>query len=178
VRFADPEGLEHELRVDASGDEPLLAQSHEVPERFALRGLDGVDVSCRDRLASTDLLAGRLDFASDGPAGFRVQGPTRRAHYLYEDAPRVRAITGAGVVHHVAWSCECGHERVWRQRVIGLGARVSPIVRGEYFRSLRFREPSGVAFEVITRGAVAPDFSPLRPGQMASDRLVEAHPAG
>ena len=42
LRFADPEGLEHELAVDASGDEPLTAEHPEVPAEHALRGFAGV----------------------------------------------------------------------------------------------------------------------------------------
>jgi glyoxalase family protein len=179
VRFADPEGLEHELRIDASGDEPLRGSSHEVPERLALRGLDGVDVRPRDRLASSDLLAGRLDFAADGPAGLRVHGPTRGAHYLYEEPGRARSIAGAGTVDHVAFACDWGHERIWRQRVIGLGARVSPIHDGDYYRSLRFREPGGVAFEIATRGALPVEApAPSSAGRAASAPLVEAPRGG
>src|SRR4051812_5935054 len=42
IRFRAPEGLEHELLVDAGGDEPLLAEHPEVPSEHALRGFDGV----------------------------------------------------------------------------------------------------------------------------------------
>jgi len=179
VRFADPEGLEHELRIDASSDEPLRGASPAAPERFALRGLDGVDVRARDRLASSDLLAGRLAFAADGPAGLRVQGPTRGAHYIFEPPGGGRSIPGAGTVDHVAFACEWGQERIWRQRVIGLGARVSPIRDGDYYRSLRFREPGGVAFEIATRAALpveTPD--PPSAARGVGTALVEAPRGG
>src|SRR6266508_4526030 len=42
LRFADPEGLGHELAVVADGDEPLAAEHPEVPAEFALQGFDGV----------------------------------------------------------------------------------------------------------------------------------------
>src|SRR2546423_789410 len=60
LRFSDPEGLDHELRVDNSGDEPLTADHIEVPPEHALQGFDGVRVSLppafehlRDRVEKT-----------------------------------------------------------------------------------------------------------------------------
>src|SRR5215218_8908239 len=41
LRFADPEGLGHELRVSTAGDEPLIPEHPEVPHEFALQGFDG-----------------------------------------------------------------------------------------------------------------------------------------
>src|SRR3954451_11680552 len=42
VRFEDPEGLAHELVVDASEDTPLVAEHPEIPAEMALRGFDSV----------------------------------------------------------------------------------------------------------------------------------------
>ena len=167
LRFADPEGLAHELVVDTSGDEPLCAGSGAVPAERALRGLDGVHAYCRARLPSADLLAGRLDFAVEGPDRYRVGGPGRRGHYVYDDAPARRAVFGAGTVDHVAFACDTGDERVWRQRVIGMGARVTTPTDGEYFRSIRFREPSGVLLEIASRGPA----SAIEPGPVPADAV-------
>jgi glyoxalase family protein len=155
LRFEGPDSLAHELVLDTSGDEPLCARSPGVPVRFALRGLDGVRAYGRTPVASADLLAGRLDFATDGAASYLIEGPSRRAHYAYDDPPGHRPVTGAGSVHHVAWSCDGGDERIWRQRVIGLGARITRTIEADYFRSIQFREPSGVLFEIATRGPVS-----------------------
>ncbi len=161
LRFHDPEGLEHELRIDASGDEPLVGAADGVPERVALRGLDGVDVRCRDHLASANLLAGHLDFATDGDDALTAQGPTRRGRYAYEVGAGPPPREGAGTVHHVAWTCEHGQERIWRQRVVGPGAAPTRIDDRGYFRSLRFREPSGVRFEIVSCGLVTREQSLL-----------------
>ncbi len=48
VRFSDPEGLDHELVVNASGDAPLAAEHPEIPQAHALQGFDGVRAYATD----------------------------------------------------------------------------------------------------------------------------------
>jgi glyoxalase family protein len=150
LRFRDPEGLAQELVTDASGDPPLATRSASVPAEYALRGLDGVRAYSRAPGPSADLLAGRLGFAPADPDSYRIEG-VRRATYSHDEPPRMRALEGAGSFHHVAWTCEEADQRAWRQRVIGLGARVTPILERRHARSFYFREPSGVLFEIATR---------------------------
>jgi len=40
----------------------------------------------------------------------------------------------------------------WRRRALAAGARPTPVIDRHYFRSVYFREPGGVLFEVATRG--------------------------
>jgi glyoxalase family protein len=152
VRFRDPEGLEHELVPDLSRDEPLVARSTSIPPAYALCGFDGVRSYCRSPGATADLLAGRLSFAGSDPGTYWIAGPRRTAYYSCDEPPRERGVQGAGTVHHIAWTCDEEDQAAWRQRVIGLGARVTPILERERSRSIYFREPSGVLFEVATRG--------------------------
>jgi glyoxalase family protein len=160
LRFRDPEGLGHALVPDVSGDEPLDAHSAAVPTVHRLRGLDGVRAYSRAPGPSADLLAGRLGFTAVGEDAYGVEGPARRAEYRHEEPPPKRALPGAGTFHHVAWTCEPAEQPAWRQRVIGLGARVTPILDRGSTRSFYFREPSGVLFEIATRERV-PGIGPL-----------------
>jgi glyoxalase family protein len=59
---------------------------------------------------------------------------------------------GAGTVHHVAWACPMEEHAEWRKRVAAAGADVTPIIDRYYFKSIYFREPSGVLFEIATLG--------------------------
>ena len=69
LRFADPEGLEHELRVGESGDAPLIADHPEVPRELALQGFDSVRAYSARPGASEGLLEA-LDFERrDGSVG-------------------------------------------------------------------------------------------------------------
>src|SRR6476661_3024605 len=52
LRFSDPEGLSHELAVDSSGDEPLVADHPQISAEFALQGFDGVRAYSDDPEAS------------------------------------------------------------------------------------------------------------------------------
>ena len=60
LRFADPEGLDHELLVPEVGDEPLTADHPEIPAEFALQGFDGVRAYASDPDRSAELLAETL----------------------------------------------------------------------------------------------------------------------
>jgi catechol 2,3-dioxygenase-like lactoylglutathione lyase family enzyme len=149
VCFRDPEGLDHRLVIDTSGDEPLLCERPGIPAEVGLRGIDGIAATGRDWTSSADLLAGRLDFSTPRAGWFTVAG-RRRAHYTYSDPSVERAVEGGGLIHHVAWACDSQHLPTWRERVIGLGARVSGIHHADGFSSIHFREPAGVRFEIIS----------------------------
>src|SRR5687767_670863 len=69
VRFADPEGLEHEFVVDAAGDEPLAAAAADVPAEHALLGFAGVRAYAPTPRASTALLEALGFRAADETGG-------------------------------------------------------------------------------------------------------------
>ena len=64
--------------------------------------------------------------------------------------PTARPIQGAGTVHHVAWNSAADDHEAWRERVIAAGGRPTPVIDRFWFRSIYFREPSGVLFELAT----------------------------
>ncbi len=59
---------------------------------------------------------------------------------------------GAGAVHHVAWASPMDDHEEWQRRVAAAGLRPTPIIDRFWFRSIYFREPSGVLFEIATLG--------------------------
>jgi glyoxalase family protein len=81
-------------------------------------------------------------------------------------------------VHHIAWASQIDEHEKWRERVIAAGAKPTPVIDRFYFRSIYFREPSGVLFEIATLGpgftadepleslgeklSLPPDYEPLR----------------
>jgi glyoxalase family protein len=152
--FADPEGLEHELLVADTTDEPLAAKASGIPSEHALQGFDGVRAYSAEPDASASLLADTLGFtAGDGPRRWEVRGEKRGGFYAYDPPPvEVVASQGAGTVHHVAFASEPHDQEAWRQRVAEAGARPTPVIERFYFRSVYFREPSGVLFEIATIG--------------------------
>ena len=77
----------------------------------------------------------------------------RGGFYVYDDAPEARGMAGAGTVHHVAWASTPEEHEAWREKVRSIGGQPTPVIDRFYFRSIYFREPSGVLFEIATLGA-------------------------
>jgi len=150
LAFPDPEGLVHELLVADVADEPLIADHPEVPAEHALQGFHAVRAYASDPERSRGLLEA-LAFERSG-GGWEARGERRGGLYLYDEPPEERGVPGAGTVHHVAWASELDEHEAWRERALGGGARPTPMIDRHYFRSIYFREPSGVLFEIATLG--------------------------
>jgi glyoxalase family protein len=171
LRFGDPEGLEHELTVFAGDDEQLSASSPEIPRELALGGFDGVRAYSAEPAASARLLRDVLGFtaADADDRGWLVRGEHREGFYRYDDAPAgMLARQGAGTVHHVAFASRMEDHESWRALVAKSGARPTPVIDRYYFRSIYFREPSGVLFEIATIG---PGFAVDEPAAHLGERL-------
>ena len=169
LRFPDPEGLELELAVVETEDEPLVAEHPEIPAELALQGFDGVRAYSSSPEASRTLLESTLGFVPVGEdATWEVRGAQRGSFYVYDTPPAGRGIMGAGTVHHIAWASSMEEHAEWQRRVAQAGARPTPIIDRFYFRSIYFREPSGVLFEIATIG---PGFATDEPAEHLGERL-------
>jgi glyoxalase family protein len=171
LRFKDPEGLAHALKVVDTDDEPLIADHPEVPSEMALQGFDGALAYSSNPEASRPLLEEALGFepieGADG-RGWEVRGDTRGGLWGYAEPPAERGLQGAGSVHHIAWASQMEDHEAWRDRVISAGARPTPVIDRFYFRSIYFREPSGVLFEIATLG---PGFTVDEPLESLGEKL-------
>jgi glyoxalase family protein len=167
LRFEDPEGLAHELRVVDTDDEPLIAEHPEIPGAVALQGFDGVRAYAQDPDGSRELLEGALGF-EPRDEGWEVRGERRGSFYAYDPAPEAPGVQGAGSVHHVAWAAPMDEHAAWREAAIRGGAHPTPVIDRFYFRSIYFREPSGVLFEIASIG---PGFSADEDPQHLGERL-------
>jgi glyoxalase family protein len=143
--FTDPEGLELEFVPDDSGDEPLIANHPEIPEGLALRGFHAV--RAYGDPTSSDAFLRTLGFED----AYEARGEHRGGFYRYDEAPG-EGVPGAGTVHHVAWASTMEDHEEWRARVLEAGGRPTPVIDRFYFKSIYFREPSGVLFEIATLG--------------------------
>ncbi|HKZ14639.1 MAG TPA: VOC family protein, partial [Solirubrobacterales bacterium] len=116
--------------------------------------------------ASTELLEALEFEATD--AGWEARGAERGALYTYDLPPDVRAVQGAGSVHHVAWASTIEEHMAWRDKAIAAGAHPTPEIDRFYFKSIYFREPSGVLFEIATMG---PGFTVDEPLEHLGEKL-------
>ncbi len=164
--FSDPEGLEHELAVVDVTDEPLIANHPEVPAEVALQGFHAARAYSAEPPASEALLeALELERAGEG---WEARGTGRGGLYIYDEPPAEGAVQGAGSVHHIAWASTIGEHEVWRDRATYAGARPTPVIDRFYFKSIYFREPSGVLFEIATLG---PGFTVDEPVEHLGEKL-------
>jgi glyoxalase family protein len=152
LRFADPEGLGHELTVNVTGDEPLSAEHPEIPAEHALQGFDAVRAYSFDPDATGVLLERLLGAAPTGGDAWELRGERRGGRYVLDPAPERRGRQGAGTVHHVAFGTTVAEHPEWFARLQAAGVPSSPIIDRHYFHSIYFREPGGVLFEIADDG--------------------------
>jgi glyoxalase family protein len=168
LRFADPEGMGLELAVVETDDEPLVATSPDIPAELALQGFDGVRAYALEPDASRPFLEDALAFDATGDRSWEARGEQRGSFYGFDEPPAERGLSGAGTVHHVAWASPLDEHEAWRERVARAGARPTPVIDRFYFRSVYFREPSGVLFEIATLG---PGFTADEPLESLGESL-------
>lgn len=163
LSFADPEGLRHELLVASVPDQPLIADHPEVPRELALQGFHAARAYASDPDASAELIERQLGFApvtdgDDQPANigatrvYEVRGESRGGHWIYDEPPAEPGREGAGTVHHIAFASTMDDHEAWRERALAGGARATEVIDRFWFKSIYFREPSGVLFEIATLG--------------------------
>jgi glyoxalase family protein len=169
VTFEDPEGLRHRLVVPTVDDAPLIAEHPEVPAEHALQGFDAVRAFAVAPDGSRELLEETLGFVPAGRNAWEARGPTRGGLYAYDEAPAERGVGGAGTVHHVAWASSMEEHETWHERVTAAGTHPSPIIDRFWFRSIYFREPNGILFEIATLG---PGFSLDEDPEHLGERLI------
>ena len=167
LRFEDPEGLGFELAAVETSDEPLVAEHPEIPFELALQGFDGVRAYA-DPGPSRRFLEETLAFEPRGDGEWEIRGHSRGSFYAYDAPPDEAAYQGAGTVHHVAWASPPDEHEAWHERVTASGARPTPIIDRFYFKSIYFREPSGVLFEIATIG---PGFTVDEPLETLGEKL-------
>lgn len=169
LRFADPEGLALALVMDTSGDAPLHTRHPEIPVAHGLLGFDHV-VAYGDRLDGTGrVLTDVMGAARTDESTWIVRGPSRGGWIRFEEPPAERGISGGGTVHHVAWATEPDEHDAWLERLHRGGVSSTPVIDRHYFRSIYFREPSGVLYELATKG---PGFTVDDPVEELGKRLI------
>ncbi|MGH3048741.1 MAG: VOC family protein [Gaiellaceae bacterium] len=166
VEFSDPEGLRHRLVVASVPDEPLIADHPEIPREYALQGFEGV--RAYSPASRSDGFLAALGYEQAG-ARWETRGESRGGWIAYDEPPAEPGIPGAGTVHHVAWASTMDEHEAWRQRVHEAGGRPTQVIDRFWFRSIYFREPSGVLFEIATLG---PGFSTDEDPAHLGEKLV------
>jgi glyoxalase family protein len=160
IAFNDPSGLRFELVAnDRDARQPWTA-THAANE--ALRGLHSVTMMVRRAGPSIDFLVNTLGYHVVGQTGTRTRTAANGdlpGHFIdvVEDNDARTAVNGLGTVHHVAMAIGSDDEQIeLRDALAAAGVGVTDVRDRTYFRSIYFREPGGVLFEVAT---VQPGFT-------------------
>jgi glyoxalase family protein len=181
--FEDLEGQRLALVDDGGEGEAHPWEGSPVPAGFQVRGLGPIHLSV-PRLAPTDALLQRAlrmravrEYAHEGGGGHMVHvyemgrgGAGAELHIAVQPhLPPARP--GAGGVHHVAFRVADDTYDGWADRLNTLGIPNSGKVDRYWFRSLYFREPNGILFELATDG---PGFSVDEDESTLGEKLVLA----
>jgi glyoxalase family protein len=151
LRFADPEGLGHELAVTSAPDPALIADHPEIPAEVALQGFEGVRAYSGNPDGSAAVLERLMGAERRGEDAFELRGDRRGGWIAFDPAPAERGRPSAGTVHHIAWGTTDAEMQAWIEKVSGAGIPNSGLVDRYYFHSLYFREPGGVLYELATQ---------------------------
>ena len=168
LRFADPEGMAHELAaVDAA--RPAADRASPGGRRPSSR-CRASRACARPACARTRVARCSRTHSSSGRCedGWETRGAERGGTYAYDPLPDGRGVPGAGTVHHIAWASTFDDHEAWGERVRELGLHPTPVIDRFYFRSIYFREPGGVLFEIATLG---PGFTVDEPLESLGERL-------
>ncbi|HEX9893884.1 MAG TPA: ring-cleaving dioxygenase [Gemmatimonadales bacterium] len=164
--FEDPEGQRLSLVDDGGlGDDPKPWDQSPVPAEYQIRGLGPIVMSV-PKLGPTETVLTQVmnlravrEYPHPDPAQHDVvvfemggRGPHAELHVAVQpDLPAARL--GAGGVHHVAFRTPTREQYdQWAERLNTLHIPNSGPVDRYYFRSLYFREPNGILFEIATDG--------------------------
>lgn len=174
--FDDPEGQRLALVADETDPGHPWAESP-VPTEHQIRGLGPIRLSVpapeRTEAVLTEILGMTHDRSFELPEGpvrvFRMGagGPAAEIQLLHDPAAPARQ--GAGAVHHVAFRIPDADYAAWADRLRQRRMPTSGPVDRYYFRSLYFREPNGILFEIATDG---PGFTTDEPLDRLGERLA------
>ena len=157
--FEDGEGQRLTLVDDVGQGDGVPWASSSVPAQMQIRGLGPALLYVRDLVAARMAIEGLLGFTETGSFeddghtahvfSTGTGGPAAELHVVERpDLPPARQ--GAGSVHHVAFRTTLADYDVWAKRLESLRVPTSGPVDRFWFKSLYFREPNGILFEIAT----------------------------
>lgn len=157
LSFTDPDGMILAL-VGVAGAETEPGWSNgDVPAEHAIRGFHGVTLLLESAARTAAVLSGVLGFTETAREGaiIRFTAPGSdpgNVVDIYEAKGFLPGFQGAGSVHHIAFRAkdDAEQEAMARKLIETYGLHPTDQRDRNYFRSIYFREPGGVLFEIAT----------------------------
>ncbi len=155
--LTDPDGLQLELIAHAEAGAIAGWDNGDVLAAHAIRGFHSITLWQGDVTQTQRVLGQVLGFVNTGSEGARTRwimgntpGLARFVDVVHRPG-QPRGTGGAGTVHHVAWRARTDAEQAAQRAAIAKsGLSVTEVLDRQYFRSIYFREPGGVLFEIAT----------------------------
>jgi glyoxalase family protein len=156
--FKDPHGLQLALVETNDQREFVPWQKSPVPAEHQLRGMHSVRLWVRHFSPTDALLTGSMGFSlvgvEDGWNRYRVNGGGSGKFIEVKEMSDVqRSRLGSGATHHVAWRMKDSDEQMALRKIIeSAGLNATEQIDRFWFKSVYFREPGDVLFELATDG--------------------------
>lgn len=155
IRFDDFDGTGIELVFTDSDARPGYSNG-QIPAEFAVRGFHTVTLEQIRPERTIELLTNPMQHrlvAEEADLLRFEAGAGGSGNYIdiHVNPNALRALQGAGSVHHVAFSTDTDETQLQIQHLLAeAGYQVTPVQDRNYFHSIYFREPGGVLFEIAT----------------------------
>ena len=192
LTLRDADGIQLELVGQAANDRWVPWREAPVDEEHAIRGFHSVTMTLDETAATFNLLTSTMGFRQVNKEGNRTRFETGPGgpHGILDVVESPEGPVGeesVGTVHHVAWrTADPASQVAWRDLLLRAGRNVTPVIERWYFKSIYYREPGGVLFEIATDGpGFTVDEAPEKLGttlslppwfQVRRDRLDEVLP--
>lgn len=158
IVLRDADGIELELAGKADDSRWVAWPNSPVDVEHAIRGFHSVTLTVAEAAATFNLLTNTMGFRRASKEGSRTRletgagGPHATIDVIESpEGPVGEESTGS--VHHVAWRTPDADSQVaWRDLLVRSGRNVTPVIDRWYFKSIYYREPGGVLFEIATDG--------------------------
>ncbi len=154
----DPDGIELELVARPTSLHTTSWPDGPVPAEHGIRGFHSVTLTVAETSATFDLLTKTMGFRQGARDGNRTRfetggGGTDSTLDVIEAPEGPEGEESVGTVHHVAWRApDDERQAAWREQLVAAGRNVTPVIDRWYFKSIYYREPGGVLFEIATDG--------------------------
>ncbi|MFT4250243.1 MAG: VOC family protein [Candidatus Woesearchaeota archaeon] len=152
LHFSDPHGLPLGLQEQESP----LTNTSTLDKEVAINGFCGVELTVRTASATASALR-TLGYEEEANKENKYLFINKQASFakeitIIENKELPAARQGVGSIHHVAFGIEADKQEEFLQELVSKRYHASPIINRVYFKSIYFREPQGVLFEVATNG--------------------------
>lgn len=153
--FHDPDSLQLEIVADPDADGTEPWSGGPVSAEHSIRGFHGATLAVEAYERTSELLEtmGFESINEEHGQRFRYRSSSDVGSTIdLLCSPNMRpGFNSAGTIHHIAFRVESEEDQLeWREALVDAGFNITPVIDRQYFRSIYFREPAGILFEIAT----------------------------